>query len=463
MLIVAAFKALVFVIPALFLRAGFNIRGLKSTNNAVAIRAILIGIGILIPENDVESGFSEIPQRLIFSAVYRHGSRKRRLPLVKRVTRLGGFTDGDGRTVTGVNRFKTVTAIQIKLHQIVVAVVINFDFRAAVRRNGCIGGINQLVEAVIRLRKISADQRSGIARLSFGFSQRILCAGNVLLIMLDGELDLGGVISDNVGRFCGSINLNRCLIRRVAYDDRAGDRLRIGAAGGNRGAPRIGGLLAVLKLVVDKNGIGCGQYFIVVLILAVVGRGGVIYRGGVGESGRGDIRRQVIRRSGVRSRGLFRSGLRGDDDRLAYRLGLGDNGGGLRSLRRSGDGHFVRDLYRDGVRVLHNLARGETAAEIRRAAVQQVRHERVADVQRHAVRAGDVCPHVAADLDLPLVDAGAGGGDCGELELIILCQLDRMRNKPVRAVDKEILVRSGGGDEGGGHEAEGKSAAEKQR
>ena len=38
-----------------------------------------------------------------------------------------------------------------------------------------------------------------------------------------------------------------------------------------------------------------------------------------------------------------------------------------------------------------------------------------------------------------------------------------MRNKPVRAVDKEILVRSGGGDEGGGHEAEGKSAAEKQR
>lgn len=71
MLIVAAFKALVFVIPALFLRAGFNIRGLKSTNNAVAIRAILIGIGILIPENDVESGFSEIPQRLILSAVYR--------------------------------------------------------------------------------------------------------------------------------------------------------------------------------------------------------------------------------------------------------------------------------------------------------------------------------------------------------------------------------------------------------
>ena len=117
---------------------------------------------------------------------------------------------------------------------------------------------------------------------------------DVLLIMLDGELDLGGVISDSVGRFCGSININRCLIRRVAYDDRAGDRLRIGAAGGNRSAPRIGGLLAVLKLVVDKNGIGRGQYFIVVLILAVVGRGGVVYRGGVGESGRGDIRRQSM-------------------------------------------------------------------------------------------------------------------------------------------------------------------------
>ena len=467
MLIVAAFKALVFVIPALFLRAGFNIRGLKSTNNAVAIRAILIGIGILIPENDVESGFSEIPQRLIFSAAYRHGSRKRRLPLVKRVTRLGGFTDGDGRTVTGVNRFKTVTAIQIELHQVVVAVVVNLDFRAAVCRNGCIGGINQLVEAVIRLRKISADQRSGIARLSFGFSQRILCAGDVLLIMLDGDLDLGGVISDNVGLFCGSINLNRCLIRRVAYDDRAGDRLRIGAAGGNRGAPRIGGLCAVRKLVVDKNGVG-GDLGLR-LSLAVVGRGGVVYRGGVGERGRGDIRRQVIcrssvgRRGGVRSRGLFHSGLRGDDDRLAYRLGLGDDGGGLRSLRRSGDGRFVRDLHRDGVRVLHCLARGETAAEIRRAAVQQVRHERVADVQRHAVRAGDVRPHVAADLDLPLVDAGAGGGNRGERELIILCKLDRMRNKPVRAVDKEILVGSGGGDEGGGHEAEGKSAAEKQR
>ena len=287
--------------------------------------------------------------------------------------------------------------------------------------------------------------------------------------MLDGELDHGGVIRDSVGRCFGSINFNRCLIRRVAYDDRAGDRLRIGAAGGNRGAPRIGGLLAVLKLVFDKNGVGCGQYFIVVLVLAVVGRGGVVYRGGVGERGRGGIARQVIcrssvsRRGGVRSRGLFHGGLRGDDDRLAYRLGLGDDGGGLRSLRRSGDGRFVRDLHRDGVRVLHCLARGETAAEIRRAAVQQVRHERVADVQRHAVRAGDVRPHVAADLNLPLVDAGAGGGDCGERELIILCQLDRMRNKPVRAVDKEILVRSGGGDEGGGHEAEGKSAAEKQR
>ena len=325
-----------------------------------------------------------------------------------------------------------------------------------------------------------ANHFAGKSLLRHCLVQGIVVIIGILPVVVHLEVNFRSVKENRIGNILidNSINIDLRLVRIVAEDNGAMYGLDKGVALRDSRRPHGSRLLtlsyAISKDVADRDGIGCGQYSIVVLILTVVGRGGVVYRGGVGERGRGDIRRQVIRRSsvsrrsGVRSRGLFRGGLRGDDDRLAYRLGLGDNGGGLRSLRRSGDGRFVRDLHRDGVRVLHDLARGETAAEIRRAAVQQVRHERVADVQLHAVRAGDVRPDVAADLDLPLVDAGAGGGDCGELELIILCKiilckLDRMRNKPVRAVDKEILVRSGGGDEGGGHEAEGKRAAEKQR
>ena len=369
----------------------------------------------------------------------------------------------DRRAIAGIDGFHAVAAVQIEVDQIIIAIILDFDHRAFVAGDFYRSVILQRIKAGILLFQRFADCVSGVTVPDLRIAVlRIFIVGNVLEKMLNAELYNGGRIFNReilIRLNVLTANGDFRMFSRISHYHRALNDAQVGAASHNCRRPRVSNLLILIINIVDSNGESLGIGF----LAAVVGRGGVVHRGGVGESGRGDIRRQVICRSSVRSRGLFHGGLRGDDDRLAYRLGLGDDGGGLRSLRRSGDGRFVRDLHRDGVRVLHNLARGETAAEIRRAAVQQVRHERVADVQRHAVRAGDVRPHVAADLDLPLVDAGAGGGDRGERELIILCQLDRMHNKPVRAVDKEILVRSGGGDEGGGHEAEGKSAAEKQR
>ena len=146
---------------------------------------------------------------------------------------------------------------------------------------------------------------------------------------------------------------------------------------------------------------------------------------------------------------------------LAYRLGLGDDGGDLWSLRRSGDGRFVRDLHRDGVGVnrLFGCA-GDAAADVRRAAVQQVRHKCEANFQLRAGSTGNIRPDVAADLDLPLIVAGQAARS---ERLLFIFRNGNCIHSDILAVDHKLRVRSGGGDEGGGHEAEGKSAAEKQR
>ncbi len=463
MLGISACEVLILIITALHRRAGGDIGGLKGSGHTVAVI-----VCNFIPENDVKSGFAELPLGRKGDVPRGHGGGKRGVPTGKGIARFGGFTDGDGRAITGIDRLKTVTAIQIELHQIVVAVVVNLDFRAAVCRDLGVSNIDQRIEAGKFFCKVCTDQILGIAFFRLGFCQRILRAGNILLIVLNGEVN-------QIGRVCNGIRLvladrryidmHGFLIRFIANNDGAGDIHGVGSSRADSSRPRVGRLRSVFENIVDNDAVGRGGNIVRPLVCgdlvahevdAVLG-GSLIRRSSV----RGQ--RSFSRRSAICSGSCFHGALRGDDGRLADSLGLGNDGRGLRSQRRGGDGRFVRDLHRDGVRIGHVLTHGETAAEIRRAAVQQIRHERVAGFQLHAGGTGNVRPDVAADLDLPLIEAGAGCGNRSERGLLIFGKDNGVRNSAILAVNKEVVIRRGGGNERRRHEAERESAAEEQR
>ena len=457
MLIVAAFKALVLIIAAALLRTGCNIGGRERSSYAVADV-----IGVLIPEYDGKSGSALFPvcreaERILNN---RHCFRNLSAPTSKCIAGLLRISYIDRRAIAGIDGFHAIAAVEIEVDQIIIAIILDFDHRAFVTGDFYRSVILQRIKAGIMLFQRFADCVSGVTVPDLRIAVlRIFIVGNVLEKMLNAELYNGGRIFNReilIRLNVLTANGDFRMFSRISHYHRALNDALVGAASHNCRRPRVSNLLILIIDIVDGNGERLGVGF----LAAVVGRGGVVYRGGVGESGRGDIRRQVICRGSVRSRGLFH-GLRGDDDRLAYRLGLGDDGGGLWSLRRSGDGRFVRDLHRDGVGVnrLFGCA-GDAAADVRRAAVQQVRHKCVANFQLRAGSTGNIRPDVAADLDLPLIVAGQAARS---ERLLFIFRNGNCIHSDILAVDHKLRVRSGGGDEGGGHEAEGKSAAEKQR
>ena len=420
--VVAAGETLIFVIIALFLRAGLHIGGLVGTGYAVAVV-----IGVLVPEHDGEAGFSDFPACRIAGVFIRHGGGNRRRPLVKGIAGSGGRANVDSRAVAGVDGFYAVAAVQIEVHQIVVAVIVNFNHRAAVCRDFGRGIVEQGVEAgIVRLCKSFTDRRLGIALLCLGICQRVPVIGDVLPVVLDRKVHLCGLICNGVGLCLGGVHVNHCFVWRIAHHHGALNVLCIGAACGNLGAPRGSGLLAVFKDVVDENGIGRRRF----LCRRIIYRRRVICRDGIAHGGRIPQRVRIV----IALRSRFRvcigfavnsghivhnrrtvcsSCICRRDDRLPDRLCLRDNRSKGGSCRGSpAHGRIRRNLNRHGIAV-GNIAHvvGQLAADLGSVAIEEVGNKAIAELQRVAACADDIRPNVAADMNLPLIAAGAGLGN----------------------------------------------------
>ena len=228
MLVVPTGKALILVVLALFLRTGRYIGGGIRSGYTVAVV-----IGVLVPEYDGEAGFPDLPACRVAGVLRRHGGGNRRRPLVKGIAGLGGRADVDSRAVAGVDGFYAVAAFQIEVHQIVVAVIVNFNHRAAVCRDFGRGIVEQGVEAgIVRLCKSFTDRRLGIALLCLGICQRVPVIGDVLPVVLDRKVHLCGPICNGIGHGLGGIHMNHHFAGRIANHHRALNVLCIGAAGG---------------------------------------------------------------------------------------------------------------------------------------------------------------------------------------------------------------------------------------
>ena len=252
---VSAIKALILIIITLLLCTGLHVGWLVGSGHAVTIV-----VGIFIPEHHRKPRRTDFPICRITCILCRHCGRNCRGPACEGIAGLGRLAHGNCRTVPGIDRFHAVAAIQIEVHQIVVTVIVDLDDRAAVRCDFHGGIIEQRIEAfIVRSGQALAYCALGVTLLRLGVRQRVLIVRNVLLIVLDCEIHLCGVVSYGIGHRFRGIHMDYVRIRRIAHDRRAGNILRIGAAGGHGSRPGICRLCPVSKLILDGDDIDRGR------------------------------------------------------------------------------------------------------------------------------------------------------------------------------------------------------------
>ena len=252
--IVAAGEALVFIIAALFLRAGCDVFRCIRPGDAVFICAVCLGVGVLIPENDGEASRGRRPLGRILVVVRGHGLGQFLIPPGKRITGLGRRADGDGRAVAGVNRLHAVAAVEVEVQQVIIPVILDVYNGAAVCGDAHRAVIQQAVEAIVLFGKIPADFGICKADLGLGIYKGIVVVVGVLLVVTDGKADLRGVVINidrHISAYIYHIYVNFSLLGfwRIADYGGADDRGGVAASRGERGRPRVGRLLARILFI----------------------------------------------------------------------------------------------------------------------------------------------------------------------------------------------------------------------
>ena len=221
-------------------------------------KTITIVIGIFLPVLNLIIRLSSRPLCRQSHIRRRHRFRLSRSPSAKGIARLYRVIDGNRRAITGVHGVSAVAAIQIQAQQIIVAVIVDFHFRAAVSGNFGSGIVQQRRETLIRLLQAVAHHGFRVAAPGFRIHQRVLVIVHILLVVLDREAHQRRAIG-NENRFIllnvRHIDADHRLVRGIAHHRRAGDVRPVAAALGNGSRPRIRRLTAVGKNIVNHDGV----------------------------------------------------------------------------------------------------------------------------------------------------------------------------------------------------------------
>ena len=263
--IVAAGEALAHIIAAAHLRAGGDICRFIRSGDAVFICAVCLWVGVLVPENDGESGLILTPLCRELVVVRGHGLGQILIPARKDVTGLGRRADGDGRAVACVDRLHAVAAVEVEVQQVIIPVILDVYNGAAVCGDAHGVVIQQAIAALVLFAEVAKAGDKGIGKsLARGSIRKgIAVVHGILDIVADGVVDLRGLICDrilHIAVYICHFHIDAVLVGGIADYGGADDRGGVAASRGELGRPRVGRLRgAVLKDVIYSDVICLGR------------------------------------------------------------------------------------------------------------------------------------------------------------------------------------------------------------
>lgn len=182
------------------------------------------------------------------------------IPATEGVAGLRGAAQADDRAIAGIDGVSAPAASQVQAEQIVVAVVVNLHLGAAVGGNLSGGVVQQGGEALVGgLGQARTDLGLGVAGPGLGVGQGVVIVVRVLLIVLDSEVHLSGLVGDDFRDIVvdgGVMQFHRRPVRRVAHHGGAGHGVVVGRPPGESRRPGRRCLRVVCKDVFDDDRVG---------------------------------------------------------------------------------------------------------------------------------------------------------------------------------------------------------------